>query len=102
MRWQCVPKPPPACVIPVQLEVSRFKVVVEFSVAPPHTLRWRRSYPLKVSEHCLCLRETPLFDDRGRVQPILAMCTGYLAYRGEDSMASGRVRQAAGSAYVGV
>jgi hypothetical protein len=50
------------------------------------------SYPLKISEHVLSLKEVPLSDDRGRVQPILGMATGFLTYRGEDVTASGRVR----------
>ena len=53
---------------------------------------WHASYPLRAAEHCLSVKEMPLLDDRGRIQPVVAMSTGFLTYRGEDVGATGRVR----------
>jgi hypothetical protein len=50
------------------------------------------SYPLNLNEHCLAIREMPLVDDRGKVQPIVVLSTTLLSYRGEDVASSGRVR----------
>jgi hypothetical protein len=84
--------PPPATCFPALCTSPKSSLLPVFLVpavvcvcGPPC------SYPLKASEHVLTLKETPLQDDRGRVQPILAMGTGFVTYRGEDVGSTGRV-----------